>query len=43
LVFVLHHRKNEPAQTLLFVAGPWEESLRQLAAETRPRRVEPAR
>jgi hypothetical protein len=39
-VFVLHHRRSQQPQTLCFIAGPWEENLKQLAAETKPRKLE---
>jgi hypothetical protein len=42
-VFVVHTRSNEPAKTLLYVAGSWEECIVQLAAEARPRKLEAVR
>jgi hypothetical protein len=39
-VFVVHSRRGEPAQTLLFISGEWEESIKQLAAEAKPRKLE---
>jgi hypothetical protein len=42
-VFTMHHRRGEQPQLLCFVPGTWEESIKQLAAETKPRKLELAR
>jgi hypothetical protein len=36
-------RRGEQPQLLCFVPGTWEESIKQLAAETKPRKLELAR